>query len=420
VVIIKCKSEDEGFAYVETKSLDGESNLKVKKQHPDYSEHYKDADQDSRVYRNFSGIITLDAPNNDLYKSDFTFDYKHLKGNETKVVQGSIDNICLRGTVLRNSDYVVGCVLYTGHETKLQMNMQAAEYKESKMMKSTNKKIIIIFTFQLCIATLAAIIRLSLYSTASCMYYLGNECVDGEVLVTEDTSSAAYVFFTAFGTWILMFTNFVPISLLLTLEMVKLWQAQFIETEYMLHNTEIKPRAQSSNLNEELGQIDFIFSDKTGTLTRNEMAFKKFATCEASYNSFEDPTSEQPVAPDQAKLLHSEIQVAEESLQHLEDVINNPKKHSVEYAAVEKLMQHMVLCHDVIIDKTSMQYNASSPDELALVEGAKKLKFTFKSRDKDNVIKVEMPSGKEGLYQIVNVLEFNSDRKRMSVIVQDE
>jgi magnesium-transporting ATPase (P-type) len=107
------------------------------------------------------------------------------------------------------------------------------------------------------------------------------------------------------------------------------------------------------------------------------MAFKKFATCVASYNSFEDPTSEQPVAPDQAKLLQSEIQVAEESLQHLEDVINNPKKHSVEYAAVEKLMQHMVLCHDVIIDKASMQYNASSPDELALVEGAKKTKIHF-------------------------------------------
>jgi phospholipid-transporting ATPase len=54
----------------------------------------------------------------------------------------------------------------------------------------------------------------------------------------------------------------------------------------MLHNKEIKPRAQSSNLNEELGQIDFIFSDKTGTLTRNEMVFKKFATSLKAYNSF--------------------------------------------------------------------------------------------------------------------------------------
>ena len=92
-------------------------------------------------------------------------------------------------------------------------------------MKSTKKKILIIFSFQLCIATLAAIIRTILYATASCMNYLGNECEDGQVLVTEDTSSGLYVFFTAFGTWILMFTNFVPISLLLTLEMVKLWQA---------------------------------------------------------------------------------------------------------------------------------------------------------------------------------------------------
>jgi phospholipid-transporting ATPase len=101
--------------------------------------------------------------------------------------------------------------------------MQEAQYKESKMMKSTNKKILIIFSFQLCIATLAAIIRLSLYATADCMYYLGNECENGQVKITEETRSGMYIFFTAFGTWILMFTNFVPISLLLTLEMVKLW-----------------------------------------------------------------------------------------------------------------------------------------------------------------------------------------------------
>jgi phospholipid-transporting ATPase len=248
------------------------------------SEHYKNADKKPEIYKDFQGTLNLDSPNNNLYKCDFMFDYQHL--NEAKVVRGNIDNICLRGTVLRNSDYVVGCVLYSGHETKLQMNMQEAQYKESRMMKSTNKKILIIFTFQLCIATLAAIIRTGLYVSASCMYYLGDECEDGQVKVTEDTSSAAYVFFTGVGTWILMFTNFVPISLLLTLEMVKLWQAQFIETEYMLHNTEIKPRAQSSNLNEELGQIDFIFSDKTGTLTRNEMVFKKFATKLKAYDSF--------------------------------------------------------------------------------------------------------------------------------------
>lgn len=84
----------------------------------------------------------------------------------------------------------------------------------------------------------------------------------------------------------LVFTNFVPISLLVTLDLTKILQAWFIESDASMIDTEYRflTKVQSSNLNEELGQIDYVFSDKTGTLTRNEMIFKKFSAGPASYD----------------------------------------------------------------------------------------------------------------------------------------
>jgi phospholipid-transporting ATPase len=103
----------------------------------------------------------------------------------------------------------------------------------------------------------------------------------------------AYAFVVSFGTWFISFINFVPISLMVTLEMVKFIQAYFISCDYMIYDEskDLQATVQSSNLNEELGMIHYVFSDKTGTLTQNIMEFKKFSAGAFSYGIDKTPAN---------------------------------------------------------------------------------------------------------------------------------
>lgn len=118
-------------------------------------------------------------------------------------------------------------------------------------------------------------------------YYL--EMDKGKVI------ESGFPFTQKLGTWILIFTNLVPISLMVTAEMVKLLQAIFMASDVAMYDQEqgMEMRAQSSNLNEELGQVEYVFSDKTGTLTCNVMHFKKFSAGTESYGTDNIPSEKQ-------------------------------------------------------------------------------------------------------------------------------
>ena len=212
--------------------------------------------------------------------------------------------------------------------------------------------------------------------------------------------------------------NFVSISLLVSLEMVKFAQGVFIEKDWMIYDEEkdIPTKVQSSNLNEELGMVHYIFSDKTGTLTKNIMDFKKFSAGFVSYGNDKEELYPGKYEKGLTNVGFTSQDFEDDWTKPLQAGLppNNPYLGS--------MINILALCHTIIVESKDgeLHYNASSPDELALTNAARFFGVVFKERDEDGNILIENKfSQQTSKYELLNIIEFNSSRKRMSVIVKD-
>ncbi|KAL7976421.1 hypothetical protein Chor_015485, partial [Crotalus horridus] len=393
-IVLLSSSEPQAMCYIETSNLDGETNLKIRQGLPLTSDI---KDIDSLV--TLSGRIECESPNRHLY--DFV-------GNIRLDIHGTVplgpDQILLRGAQLRNTQWVHGIVVYTGHDTKLMQNSTSPPLKLSNVERITNIQILFLF----CI-----LIAISLICSIGAAIW--NQKHEGKIWYINLTYGGASNFGLNFLTFIILFNNLIPISLLVTLEVVKFIQAYFINWDIDMHYelTDTAAMARTSNLNEELGQVKYIFSDKTGTLTCNVMQFKKCTIAGISYGHSPEPddfgcTSDEG----QSSQAREEKTFSDSSL--LENLQN---KHPTAPIICEFLTM-MAICHTAVPEREDdrIVYQAASPDEGALVRAAKQLHFVFTGRTPDSVIIESL--GQEERYELLNVLEFTSSRKRMSVIVR--
>lgn len=378
VLLLASAENAKGRVFVETKSLDGETNLKAKT--VPASLNALGGEELILQLLETQGNVICEAPNDRLYQ----FNGRWLLSDGSKC---SLDHnhIALRGSTLRSTDHVIALVVYTGAETKAMLNSTKSQEKKSILERQTDLFICVIFVF---------LAGFCLFAGGMYIAWLKINREDIGYLELEDENLAT-VFLVRLGNWMLIFGNFVPISLLITLETVKLCQGALIARDAELTSLGQPCKVQSSNLNEELGQIQYVFADKTGTLTKNQMIFKRLVLDDEIFGS------SVPTSPEQSGRVDFDDPEFEAKLGS---------------ESAQQLLRLLATCHTVVVDEKG--YSATSPDELALIEFPRKFGCEYKAGEAGAFYLCEENSVAK--FRLLHVFEFSSDRKRMSVIVRAE
>ncbi|KAM0746086.1 phospholipid-translocating P-type ATPase [Meredithblackwellia eburnea MCA 4105] len=453
-IVVLSSSDSDGVCFVETKNLDGETNLKPRKSLKATMGIGNEEDVEHARF-----WIDSEAPHANLYSYNGVLKYRtsgDSVGREHPVIEGrsldkgseveepiTINELLLRGCSLRNTKWVIGIVLFTGADTKIMLNQGETPSKRSKIEKETNFNVLVNFgvLMALCIGcALADGIYENSDNTSAKLYEPNAEVSPYPVVGALVT----------FGASLIMFQNIVPISLVITVELVKTLQALFIFQDIDMYYEPLDHPCvpKTWNISDDLGQIEYVFSDKTGTLTQNVMEFQKCAVDGMAYgegiteamlgaakregkdtSAFDPAQNVDQLASQKAKMIstmrssYKNRYLQEEALTLISPSLAASLATRNEHQ--QKLIEFwraLALCHTVLADRPDPEnpdhvvYKAESPDEAALVAAARDMGFVFLNRT-NSEIEIEV-MGQPERYTPLRVLEFNSTRKRMSTLVR--
>jgi phospholipid-transporting ATPase len=423
-VILLASSTDNGMGecscFVETASIDGETNLKLREainhqfvpsdetlmpEGGSFSSQKEQAAKAALATR-FRGTMEFEAPNPSL--ETFTGAIR-LDGGAAGPGNAAIplgpENVLLRGSTLQNTGWAWVLVVYTGTDSKLMQNAQPVKSKQSKMDLLVNRCIVLIMLCQIALSVVITVSGIVFDRTAP-FVNVTRDCVDNECDLPGylgGSSKVELVFGDEVGlflTYFVLFSNVVPISLYVTIEMVGLAQGYLIENDKEMYHedTDTAARAQTANLIGDLGQVQWIFSDKTGTLTCNEMHLRQCFVAGRTYGdrgakgTFRDGPLKQRL-----------------------------RSGSEQAGGLSAFFRALAVCHTVVVEHDEegrATFRSESPDEAALVEAARAMGVLFTGRTSTELF-IEL-GGNSETYELLGVNEFNSTRKRMSLVVREK
>ncbi|XP_039601826.1 probable phospholipid-transporting ATPase IH isoform X2 [Polypterus senegalus] len=406
-LIFLSSSREDGTCFVTTASLDGESSHKTYFAVQDTKSFHTEEEVDR-----INATIECEQPQPDLYKFVGRINIYQNRDEPAARPLGS-ENLLLRGATLKNTEYIFGVAIYTGMETKMALNYQSKSQKRSAVEKSMNAFLVV----YLCI-----LISKALVNTVLKYVWQSNPNRDepwyNQKTESERQRNTFLKAFTDFLAFMVLFNYIIPVSMYVTVEMQKFLGSYFITWDEEMFDDELGEGAlvNTSDLNEELGQVEYVFTDKTGTLTENNMQF--IECCIDGHVYVPHAICNGQIMP---------------GTTGIDMIDSSPVEEGME--SEELFFRALCLCHTVQVKEeetvdgikkglqqcskssSSSVYISSSPDEVALVEGMKRLGFTY-LRLKDSYMEIQNREDSIERFELMEVLSFDSVRRRMSVIVR--
>lgn len=450
-MLLLATADSDGLCFVETKNLDGETNLKPRR--AVRATHALSHEDD---FARLQALFDTDPPHQNLYVQNGRF----LHGPGGREVEAtSINEFILRGCTLRNTAWIVGMVVFTGSDSKIVLNGGATPTKRSRIEKETYFNVVMSFI---------VLVVMCLFTAIASGFVLGRKDNSQHFFYEDDARESDSTTLTAilnFGSALIVFQNMVPIGLYISLEIVRTMQAYLIGQDLEMWYEPLKTACEPKtwNISDDLGQIEYIFSDKTGTLTQNIMEFQRCSVNGVPYGDgvteaergaakrraeegAEQLSDWDPEQLEAARRKTIDVMqagwtnrylredkltlVAPRLAQELSDSSHPQRPHLIAF------WRAIALCHAVLVERIEgsaddnstlhghgddnsqilLEYKSESPDEVALVAAARDVGFPVLART-SKAIDIEI-LGRPERHIPLRALEFTSARKRMSVITR--
>ncbi|XP_021100653.1 phospholipid-transporting ATPase IK isoform X2 [Heterocephalus glaber] len=393
-LLLLASTEPSSLCYVETADIDGETNLKFR-QALAVTHHELIS---PKTMAAFNGTVVCESPNSRMHQF-----VGRLEWNSKKYAL-DIGNLLLRGCKIRNTDACYGLVIYAGFDTKIMKNCGNIHLKRTKIDLFMNKLVVLIFLL---------LVVVSLALTVG-FFLMERELKDKHHYVPAEPSRGLFMeSFLVFWAFLILLSVMVPMAMFIISEFIYLGNSAFINWDLDMYYAphDVSAEARSTSLNDCLGQVQYVFSDKTGTLTQNVMTFKKCCISGRIYG----PENEEGTCPKENPYLWNEFADGKLSFFNAELLRAVQSKQD---EAVREFWRVLAICHTVMVQEKDNQllYQAASPDEEALVTAARNFGYVFLSRTQDTITLVEL--GEQRVYEVLALMDFNSVRKRMSVLVR--